>query len=353
MRAIFLSLMITLILGMLVLWGGQSKFLQTYPFEGSLTPETPAKIITTENITALQKLNDLTFPETLTSVAWANQDTMVAVSLLNGEIYLYSLSNETFVTVLSGDYDENEYITSLRFSDDDILLAVGSTTGKVSIWNLKKEVIIQTVQLVDEYLFVGKSVKDIAFSHDNKTVKFVSVGGVFQEHKIDNGELIKSLSLQADDLRFTTPSILLSPDGTKIATVSIDGSVEVWDTENESMDFRFSEHTGDVWALNFSNNQQFLASGSDDNSIVIWDLDTDKQSNIWTDHNDFVRIVLFNPDDTMLVSMSLDDMMCFWDIAEDKKIYCRKHPFSYMRFNKQGTILLMSNREGIEFWYLP
>lgn len=84
--------------------------------------------------------------------------------------------------------------------------------------------------------------------------------------------------------RLSIFSIHIHPDGSRIATGGLDGTIRIWSTEainreneneNENEDLPkqlccMSTHTGTVTSVRFSPNGQYLASGSDDRVVIIW-----------------------------------------------------------------------------------
>lgn len=62
------------------------------------------------------------------------------------------------------------------------------------------------------------------------------------------------------------------PDGVLLATGSKAGEILIWDSRTQESAANFSEHTGAVGGLCFSENGYLLASACDDGSAKIWDL---------------------------------------------------------------------------------
>ena len=66
-----------------------------------------------------------------------------------------------------------------------------------------------------------------------------------------------------------------SPDGTRIASASNDGTVQVWDAANGGHIYTNRGHTGRVNALAWSPDGKRLASTSNDGTVQVWDAAND------------------------------------------------------------------------------
>ena len=66
-------------------------------------------------------------------------------------------------------------------------------------------------------------------------------------------------------------SVVFSPDGTRLASVSDFGTVKVWDATTGQETLTLKGHTSEAWSVAFSPDGQKLASASLDRSVKIWD----------------------------------------------------------------------------------
>ena len=68
----------------------------------------------------------------------------------------------------------------------------------------------------------------------------------------------------------TIEDVQWSPNGTRIASASKDGTVQVWDATTGGNPYTYTGHTGLVWALAWSANGQSIASAAADNTVRVW-----------------------------------------------------------------------------------
>ena len=66
--------------------------------------------------------------------------------------------------------------------------------------------------------------------------------------------------------------MVFSPDGTQLASGSVDHTIRLWDVATGEELRRFDKHIRDINSVAFSPDGTWLASGSDDDSIRLWDI---------------------------------------------------------------------------------
>ncbi|GAA0420692.1 hypothetical protein Acor_83280 [Acrocarpospora corrugata] len=110
-------------------------------------------------------------------------------------------------------------------------------------------------------------------------------------------------------------SVVFSPDGTRLATGSDGSAVRIWDARTGTpIGNPLIGHSKRVSSVVFSLDGSRLASGSDDGTVRIWDARTGTPiGEPLTGHTSWVNSVAFSPDGTRLATGSADKTVRIWD----------------------------------------
>ena len=143
-----------------------------------------------------------------------------------------------------------------------------------------------------------------------------------------------------------------SPDGTRIATGSIDGTARIWDTASgkELLTLQ-APAQGAVNSVAFSPNGKFLATGSDDGSARIWDIITGDELRTLNGHLDAVLHVAFSPDGSRLTTASFDGTSKVWDLTTGNELLSLREEGDgfqvyWVAFSPDGSKIATSGTEG-------
>lgn len=117
-------------------------------------------------------------------------------------------------------------------------------------------------------------------------------------------------------------ALAVNPDGTRLATVSLDGTIKLWDLATNRLLLTLStqlpsEPTG-IGAA-FTPDGKYLFTSSADNSAKLWDLATGQAHFILTGHTALVTSVAISPDGKLLVTASDDTTVKLWDAQTGKE----------------------------------
>jgi dipeptidyl aminopeptidase/acylaminoacyl peptidase len=121
--------------------------------------------------------------------------------------------------------------------------------------------------------------------------------------------------------RVTT--VAWSPNGTYIASGSLDQTVHVW-AANTSTHLQISiyhGHTAGIQAVTWSPNGKLIASGSIDKTVQVWEALTGTHVATYSGHSDIVLTVAWSPDGRSIASGSADGTVRLWDVATSKQKY--------------------------------
>lgn len=114
-----------------------------------------------------------------------------------------------------------------------------------------------------------------------------------------------------------------SPNSQHVVSASYDTTVQVWDALTGMQSVSYRHHTAAVMTVAWSPNGQYIASGSADGMVHVWDAVTGKQHYVYRGHTDSVNTLCWSPDSQHLASGSTDKTVQIIDAATGQ------HTFTY------------------------
>ncbi len=165
----------------------------------------------------------------ITSLAFSPVDTQLAAGTVAGTLLLVDAeAGETAAEVGSTPPADGEVITVVQYSDDGSLLAVGTGTT-ITVWDATDPQNLTTVQT----LTTDAPIRALAFTPDGETLA-VSGGdpsvpdaatSSIRVWDVRSGTNMATLRGHTDAVN----SLAFSPDGTRLASISYDGTLRIWE----------------------------------------------------------------------------------------------------------------------------
>ena len=195
-------------------------------------------------------------------------------------------------------------------------------------------------------------VYSVMFSPDGQLIASVSEDKTIKLWQPD-GILVKTLEGHTDKVR----ELAFSPDGQLIASASADKTVKLW-KHNGTDSYQvkplrtFNGHSKDVSGVAFSPDGQLIASGSWDKTIKLWKLDGTLVTTI-KGHSDRIWKVAFSPDGQLIASASWDKTVKLWKLDGTLVTTLKGHSDSVngIAFSPDGKTLASSSLDGtIKLW---
>ncbi|KAJ5917576.1 hypothetical protein N7466_011130 [Penicillium verhagenii] len=179
-------------------------------------------------------------------------------------------------------------------------------------WVLKHPVVEENWSLCLQTLEGHSScVMSIAWSPDGSRLASGSLDQTVRIWDPATGQSISTLEGHSGLVR----SISWSPDGSRLASASRDKTVRIWDPATGQSISTLEGHSGLVRSISWSPDGSRLASASHDETIRIWDPATGQSISTLEGHSGLVRSISWSPDGSRLASGSLDQTIRIWDPA--------------------------------------
>ncbi len=205
---------------------------------------------------------------------------------------------------------------ALQFSKDSKTLVSVSNEGDTIGW-LDVETGQGYVKEIEAQLSLGTPYPKVFALTENK----IAIGwgdGKIQLWDPKTGKKLLTLDENARPTNMWEGLLALafSPDGTRLASASKDGTIRLWNSSNDEWT-TLEKHTGygmATWTnvLAFSPNGKILASGGTDKTVQLWDTTTGEPLATLTGHINGMTALAFSPDGRTLASASADGIIRFW-----------------------------------------
>jgi WD40 repeat protein len=195
-----------------------------------------------------------------------------------------------------------DHVCALEWSPDGAFLASagsGETTADIQVWEAR------TGQLIALARSDGVGVVSLAWSHDSAHLAFGTARSTVHLVKASTGET--EFIYQEPTPIAMVVAVAWSPDGTRLASSGLDGSVQVWHADDGTNICRYLGHFGGVNALAWSPDGTSIASGGDDQTVQVWNAST--REPVWTYryHSQRVMVVGWSRDGQRIRSGSWDN----------------------------------------------
>ena len=142
-------------------------------------------------------------------------------------------------------------------------------------------------------------------------------------------------------------AVVWSPDGSRIATGSVDGGVWVWDAVSGE-ELLSLEHDHWVESVAWSPDGRRIATGSD--GVRVWDAVTGKKL-LSLEHDHRVQSVAWSPDGSRIATGS-DDGVWVWDAVTGKKLLTFECDYTVelVAWSPDGGRIATGSVDGVRVW---
>ncbi len=233
-------------------------------------------------------------------------------------------------------YQPDAVIRTVAVSD--AYIALGSQAGIITLWDRTSH------QLLERQFVDTGAINALAFSSDGA---FIASGG-------DGGATVWQVADEQQVARFeqsVVDAVAFSPDGNWFSAGTTEGTIILWDIDDESEPDTLSAHADAVYSLTFSPDGTRLASAGGDNMVRLWDLESGEAITELSGHTDWVLTVDFHPTADLLVSGGADNAIIFWDASSGealtRPLVAHADWVRDLTFTQAGDQLVMASNDGL------
>jgi WD40 repeat protein len=150
-------------------------------------------------------------------------------------------------------------------------------------------------------------------------------------------------------------ALAFSPDGQFLASGASDFAVRGWDVRTGRSVGTLAGNLGRVSSVAFDPEGKLLASGGFDNTIRVWKLPNGEPFHT-LNHSDWVFSVAFSPDSSLLASGGADSEIKIWNLRTGQPVRALRghsHWVQSVRFTSGGRSLISGGADGtVRIWNL-
>jgi WD40 repeat protein/transcriptional regulator with XRE-family HTH domain len=203
---------------------------------------------------------------------------------------------------------QGTFMAKISFSPDGKWLATGSNQDHlVSVWDLSTGTLHYTLT---EHM---NEIKEIHFSPDGTRLATASFDGTARIWETATGKLLVTLTETAG-----VSSVFFSPDGKRLATSTFGGSAQVLDVATGASVLKLPNARVFFWRIAYSPDGALIAALDGDSTVTIWDAQTGKVLHVLPRASTFEGRIAFSPDSRYLAVSGENGMVNVYaiDIAD-------------------------------------
>ncbi|WP_310416500.1 AAA-like domain-containing protein [Chamaesiphon sp. OTE_8_metabat_110] len=241
-------------------------------------------------------------------LSFSPDETSIASASEDNTIKIWNWADGSLVRTLKHD----NFAYDVSYSPDARYLASVGDDGKLKIWNVKDGKLLKEFSILNNDHWTWK----VTFSPDGRYLAVITSAGV-ELHRTTDFKTVRILNDRGQKPK-TLRQINFSPDGRTIAAAGIDGMVRLWDVDDGKLLNAYQGHRESIVDIQFSHNSQEIATAGDDGTIKFWSRNGELRRTL----EGFNGLSLaFSPDSKTFIAVNRNGVMRFWNLTKLERAY--------------------------------
>jgi WD40 repeat protein len=267
------------------------------------------------------------------------------------------LSSSEDGTLIIWDVETGAHVHSLpdftvykvSFSPDGTRVAAATFTG-LRVWTYTPGTTEPISLEENQAILTIEDGSSAIFSPDGKRIAAISLstasGNAIKLWDANTGQELLTLAGHTDWLA----GLAFSPDGQRLASTSLDGTVRIWSlSPGQELLTVLSPSAGYGNRVVYSPDGQEFATNAGDGTATIWNIGTGEARLSLTGHEAEVMSMAYSPDGKRFATGSLDATAILWDTASGQKLLTLSGHEAGVRdltFSPDGSLIATSGFDG-------
>ena len=193
-----------------------------------------------------------------------------------------------------------------------------------------------------------RGVTSVSFAHDDTYLASAGKDGTVRLWDMKTGACLLTMELDTSDI-----ISISSAHRYNLLAVAAHREIKVLDPIAGSIVRTLSGHTGRVYSIAFSYDDELIASCSDDKTIRVWDRQTGENLHLLRGHSRLVQTVEFSPSDDYIASLASEGTIGLWDRRTGEclqVIHTDSLWLGTVRFSPSNGLVASGCKDGVELW---
>ncbi|HXR04154.1 MAG TPA: hypothetical protein VN836_05545, partial [Verrucomicrobiae bacterium] len=209
-------------------------------------------------------------------------------------------------------------VTAVAFSTDSAKLASGCAAGSNFVTSVSDGSFVATRPAYNTSV-APAAVTSVAFSSGGMMASGCEDSTICVYSTNSSWTQLWTSTANANAQMTNVTAVAFSPDGSRLATASLDQTIKVWSTSSWTLQQTFTGHTNGVTSVAFSPDGSKIVSGCVDGSVKVWDSNGNCLVTIAA-HTLPVTATIFSTDGSRVISSSDDGTVRLWSAADGSAV---------------------------------